>query len=233
MHLTRKTLLSYGLMAFTGLLIAAAGIVFKQSFLRMLPLFVSLVVSYLQSKVSRYASLLGGLNSLLYAAVYVYYHLYASAVSAVVISCPLQLLTFLRWQKHRWRGTTQFRRLSRRQRLWIAVGSLAVWVVLFAGLTYTGSAYALLDNTATLLGVLISFLTLFAYIEYTALMVPNAAVSLIMYVCMLRETPEQTTYLIYAVYCLGCQCVAFINARRAYREQQNTAETLPTKGEGV
>ena len=219
-----KNVISYCLITLTGILIAAAGIMFDQSPLRMLPLFVSLIISYLQSKVSRYASLIGGINSLLYAAVYAYYHLYASMVYAVLISCPLQIITFVRWQKNRWQGTTRFRSLSWKQRGGIAAGFLLVWAGLFAVLKLIGSDYALFDNTITLFGILISFLTMFACIEYTVLMIPNSVISTMMYAVMLSEKPEQMTFLIYSVYCLICQCIAFMNARRAYREQQGSTD---------
>ena len=72
------------LLGVTALGITVTGIVFHQAFLRILPLYISLVISLLQSRVNRYASLLGGFNSLLYALVYVYYELYGSAVYAVL-----------------------------------------------------------------------------------------------------------------------------------------------------
>ena len=54
------------LMAVTAVLITVTGIIFKQSFFRILPLYVSLVIGYLQTRMSRYAPLMGGINSILY-----------------------------------------------------------------------------------------------------------------------------------------------------------------------
>ena len=64
------------IMGVTAILIMTTGIIYKQSPLRMIPLYVSLVIALMQSEVSRYAPLIGSVNSLLYAAVYGYYRLY-------------------------------------------------------------------------------------------------------------------------------------------------------------
>ena len=77
-------------------LITWTGIQFQQPFLRMLPLYISLCVGMLQSRASRYASLVGGLNSLVYTFVYISLGLYASALYAIAVSFPLQIATFLK-----------------------------------------------------------------------------------------------------------------------------------------
>ena len=69
--LSKKDIAIYIMMAVTGISITVAGIVFDQSFLRILPLYVSLIISTLQTKVNRFALLLGGVNSILYGVVYI------------------------------------------------------------------------------------------------------------------------------------------------------------------
>ena len=64
---------------------------------------------------------------------------------------------------------------------------------------------------------------MFAYIEYTTLMIPSSLINILLYISMLRENPEQITYLIYSVYCFICQCIAYKNARKAYRQQKTSA----------
>lgn len=82
----------------TAALITAAGLYFHQDFFRILPLYVSLFVLIFSAKVNRYAFLIGGLNSILYAAVYFAYGLYGMAVYALVFSFPIQMLSFFRWK---------------------------------------------------------------------------------------------------------------------------------------
>lgn len=74
-------------------------------------------------------------------------------VYAILISCPMQLITFARWQKNRRRGTTRFRKLSWKQRGWIDAGFVLSWAGLLSVLKSIGSDYALFDNTVTLLGI--------------------------------------------------------------------------------
>lgn len=213
----------YILMGVTALLITAAGIRFGQPMLRILPLYVSLVINFLQSRLNRYGSLLGGLNSVLYALVYLYFKLYATAVYAVVVSCPLQIITFIRWSKRPWGKSTVLKVMTARGRVLLALGMAVSWGALYFVLKMTGSEYALFDNSITLLGILNSFLLMFAYVEYTYLILPGCLLNIGLYITMLQDKPEQWTYLIFSVYSLVCQIIAFVNARRMYAQQQAQA----------
>lgn len=211
-------------MGCTAVLITLAGIHFKQSFLRILPLYISLIIALLQSRVNRYASLMGSINSLLYAAVYVYFGLYGSAFSALLFSFPIQLLTFIRWNKNKWKHSTVLRKLTVKQQLLIlagfAVALVATWIIL----PLIGSQYVFLDSLTNLLGILIYFLTMFAYVEYTFLMIVNGIIGIILYISMLEATPEITTYLIFSVYSFICIVFAFFQARKLYNSQQTEAK---------
>lgn len=207
------------LLGASAILITVTGMVFGQAPLRMLPLYVSLVIGLLQSRVNRLAPLIGGINALLYAAVYLYYGLYASALYAVLVSCPMQIITFFNWRKRSYGESVRFRRMGLHGRILIVLGFIACWAIMWAIMSALGSSYRVFDNTVTLLGILITVLTMFAYIEYTALMIPNCLCSLGLYLAMLPENPEQVTYVVFAVYSLICNTIAFLNAKRLYREQ--------------
>lgn len=211
------------MMAVTAVLITVTGIVFKQSFFRILPLYVSLVIGYLQTRMSRYAPLMGGINSILYTIVYFSYGLYASAAYALFASCPLQLITFFRWSKRPYGDSTVFRTLSWKQRGWVAAAFAAAWCVLFVVLRMLGSSYQLLDNTVTLFGVLISILTIYACIEYTWLMIPSGLFNIVLYITMIPANPEQVTYLVFSIYSMICVTMALVYARKLYKKQQQEA----------
>ena len=211
------------LMIAAGVLITITGIVFKQSFFRILPLYVSLVIGYLQTRMSRYAPLMGGINSILYTVVYFSYGLYASAAYALLASCPLQLITFFRWSKRPYGDSTVFHALSWKQRGLVAAAFAVCWVILFVVLRLLGSSYQLLDNTVTLFGVLISILTIYACIEYTWLMIPSGLINIALYVAMIPANPEQVTYLVFSIYSMICVSMGFVYARRLYRKQQQEA----------
>ena len=114
---TKDNLPFYVLMAITFVLLTIARIYCKQPLLRTLPLYISLVVGFLQSRVNRYAPLIGGFNSLLYAYVYYYFGLMAMAAYALHVSCPIQLITFLQWNKRAYKHSTVFRCMTTKQRI--------------------------------------------------------------------------------------------------------------------
>jgi len=216
----RKNTVLAALILISGLSITVTGFLFNQDFFRILPLYISLIIALMQSNVNRYALLLGGINSILYAFVYIYYSLYASALYAAFISFPIQIVTFIRWNKQRWKSSTLLRKMSWKLRSITAFSFAAVWSGMYILLTLTDSKYVLFDTSVSLFGILISILTMFSYIEYTYLMLPSCLISIGMYLVMMQENPEQITYLIFSIYCFVCQCIAFRNARQIYAEQK-------------
>ena len=218
--LSKKDIAIYMMMAVTGISITVAGIVFDQSFLRILPLYVSLIISTLQTKVNRFALLLGGVNSILYGVVYIYYKLYGAAFSALLFSCPIQLITFIRWNKNKRGNSTELRRLTVKQRILLFAGIAVLTVGMVIVLPLLGSEYVLLDSITTLLGIAIYFLTMFAFVEYTTIMLINCALTIVLYITMLEGAPDTATYLIYSVYSFICVAFAFFEARKLYAQQQ-------------
>lgn len=202
-----------------AVLLTASGIIFHQSFFRILPLYISLVVMILQSKVSRYAFLLGGLNSILYAVVYLYYGLYGIAAQAFLFSFPMQIITFFNWKKKSDKETMKFRRMKSRQIITCVVSFVVSWIGLYFVLKYLGSDYAVLDNTVTLLGIFASVIVAFAYIEYAWLNLFVAIINLVLYIRIIPDNPEQVTYLIYGIYSLICVSMHFKKARQMWKKQ--------------
>ncbi len=218
---SKKDIFIFILMGCTAILVTVAGIYFHQSFLRILPLYISLVIGLLQSRVNRYANLLGGINSLLYGAVYIYYNLYGSAFSALLFSFPIQLLTFIRWNKNKWEHSTVLRKMSWKQRIFMLLGFAGALTAMWFLLPLIGSQYVFLDSATTLLGILIYFLTMFAFVEYTFLMIINGVISIFLYITMLHDTPETATYLIFSVYSFICTVFALFQAKKLYDSQQS------------
>lgn len=217
---SKKDIFVFILMGCTAVLITVLGIYFHQSFLRILPLYISLIIAMLQSRVNRYASLLGSMNSLLYGAVYVYYNLYGSMFSALLFSFPIQLLTFIRWNKNKWEHSTVLRKIPLKHRLLLLVGYVISLVIMQKALPLIGSEYVFLDSATNLLGIIIYFLTMFAFVEYTFLMIINGVITIILYITMLPETPEIATYLVFSVYSFVCIVLSFFEAKKLYANQQ-------------
>lgn len=215
-----KDIFIFILMGVTAVAITIAGIYTKQGILRIFPLYVSLIIGMLQSRVNRFASLLGGINSILYGVVYIYFNLYGSALSALLFSCPIQLFTFMRWSKNKRGNTTKLRKMTTRNRILMVIGFSVLLVAMWRILPLLGSEYVFLDSVTTLLGIIIYFLTMFAFIEYPLLMIVNGIIGIVLYVTMLEATPEIASHLIFSVYSFICTVFAAFEAKKLYDSQQ-------------
>ena len=184
-----QAMISAALFGLTAAGLIVTWIAFGQTPLRMLPLFVSLVVGMLQAGANRYACLIGGINSIIYTIVYLMLGIYGSAAQALLVSCPFQLVTFARWSKHKYKNSTEFRRMSGRARIISLAGLAVCYALTLVVLRAAGSGYSLLDGATSLLGVATSVLTLMSYIEYTWLMLVSGVLGIALNVAMAIDRP--------------------------------------------
>lgn len=208
------------LLPVTAVLITLAGIRYHQTLVRILPLYISLLVVLLQSNVNRYASLIGGINALLYGVVYYHYGLYGTMAYTVLFSAPMQFATFILWSRRPYASSTQLRKMTGKQLILTGTVFLLAFVILCLVLSMLGSQYMIFDNTVTLLGILLCILTLLRFREYAWLSVINAVIHFFLYASMIRQFPEQTTYAIYGVYLVICAIITFCNVQKLYQKQQ-------------
>ena len=206
----------------TAVLITICSLIFRENVFVVIPLYISLFVWFLQSKASKYAFLLGGLNSILYAAVDLFNGLYASAVYDILVSCTLQVITFINWGRHSYgKNSTIFKRLSAKQIIFTVSAGAALWGGLYLVLSFLGSGYMLFDNTRTLLGAVATILCALSFIEYTYFQQINIIISIIMYGMMFKEEPIMITHFIFNIYALICSVRSFIKMKKLYHEQQS------------
>lgn len=215
-----KNALPVLLLITTAVLITVAAIRFRQSPYLVFPLYVSLVVGMLQAKANRYAHLIGSLNSVVYAATFLYLGLYASMCSAFFMSFPLQLATFIRWSKNADGSSTRFKRLTPLQWGMMGITFVLAFVALNFIMTELGSGYVLLDNSHALIGFFATLLSLLAFREYSYLMLGSGTLTVLLYWEMIAQNPAQATHLIYAIYTMICIVRQFFSVRRIYQKQQ-------------
>ena len=204
----------------TGIAILVAGILCKQEFFLMIPLFVSLFVMSFQSEANRIGPLIGSINSLIYTAAYIYMGVYASAASAILFSFPIQLMTFFRWKKNAYKKTAVFRKMTTKMRIIWSGLFLIAWGIIAVIFMHLDYEYAILDSCTLLFGFVIPVLTMLAYIEYTYLWIIQCVLGVFLNIQMVINDPKETTYLIYGVYALYCVIGAFISVQKFYKEQQ-------------
>jgi nicotinamide riboside transporter PnuC len=221
----KKNKLSMILMAITGALIIACVILFKPDFISVLPYFVSLIIGALQASANRYAPLIGGFNSILYAIVFKYYlGLNGYALYALLVSFPIQIVTFIRWQKNKYGSSTIFKKMN-----WWGRGlTAAVFVISVIGfriiLNMMDGSQQLFDSITTLFGILISVLTMLSYVEYSYLAPVSGIVSIIMYIqaVSMPGGAVKAHTLIFSVYSFICVTRGMICTNKLYKEQQKT-----------
>ena len=210
------------IIAVTGIAILVAGIACKQEFFLMIPLFVSLFVMAFQSEANRMGPLIGSINSLIYTVAYIYMGVYASAASAILLSFPIQMMTFFRWKKNAYKKTVVFRKMTTKMRIGWSVAFLVVWAIMAVVCMHLDYEYAILDSGSFLFGLVIPVLTMLAYIEYTYLWIVQCILGVFLNIQMVINDPKETTYLIYGVYAFYCVIGAFISVQKFYKEQQKS-----------
>ena len=206
------------LIAITFTAILITGIIFKQALWRMLPLFISLIVMLLQAKVNRYAYLLGGLNSILYAIAYFSMGIRESALSALLMSFPLQIVTFILWQRKTQGNVTALRKLNTVAIISISAAFVLSWIAMYFWFPHDETASTLtviMDTTTTLLGFITTTLTLLRFREYIVTQIIAAPLNLAMHIIlMVNGNTANITYVIYTLYTIVCLVMALMRIRK-------------------
>ena len=213
----------YILIIITSIIITTTLIIFAKTpmdVISALPLYISLFVMFLQAKVNRYTFILGGLNSVFYAAIYFSFKLYGMAAYALLVSFPLQIITFIRWNKNSYEKATVFKSFGLKKSLFIVASVAAVWVICYIVLSFFDSSYLILDNTVTILSILSCIICMLSYVEHVFLTLFCSLLLAILYLNLLIDNPAQSTYFIFNLYSITCSVVSAKNTLRLYRKQQ-------------
>ncbi|MBQ9735985.1 MAG: nicotinamide riboside transporter PnuC [Clostridia bacterium] len=216
----REDIFRYILAIVTATFLVIACVAYPQSPLIVAPLFVSIVVMFLQSSANRYTYLLGGLNSILYAVAYLLMSLYGVALQALLVSFPLQIWTFFRWKKNAYKSSTVFKRLTGKQYAVVLVVSAVCCVGGVLALRALGSENSVLDTLVTVISTISAIFSLLSYIEYVSFSLCSAVLTVVLHAMIIRSAPAQLPYLIYSIYSVVCVALAFLKTRSLYREQQ-------------
>lgn len=208
------------LLVFTAILITTAMLKYKQPFIRVMPLYISLVINFLTSKINRFSPLIGGINSILYAGIYFFYKLYGSALHAVLISSTTQFITFIRWSKHPYGNSTVLKKMTKKQVILTIFSIIVSLCVLCPLLSLTDTPQSVLDSAVTVISTFCSVLCMLSYAEYTKLMLLSSAMTLLLYISMVYQGDyEQVAYLIFSVYSLICITKSVFSAKKLLKEQ--------------
>jgi len=215
---TKRIKLAIGL----GMLviIVSLAIAVKQPPYMTLPLTISIFIMLLQTGINRYALLLGGVNSIIYAIVDFSMGLPASAWYALLFSFPLQIIAFINWNRNKYKNSTILKSLSLKARIVIGILFAVCWVAVFTSLYIKDNPYAILDSTSSLLGILGTFLTMLAYKEYPYISLAGGVISIFLNVQVCLNDINRIPYLVFSIYSYICVIITFININKLYKEQK-------------
>jgi nicotinamide riboside transporter PnuC len=216
----RGHIYKYVLIAITAVAITVAAVLTGCPVYRIVPLYVSLFVMYLQTKASRFSFLLGGCNAAYYAAVYAFLGLYGMALYSVLVASPIQIVTYIRWKKRAYKHSALLKRLTWKQRIMAVAVFAGVWGILYVLLSSLGSGYLVLDNTVSVIGVASNIASLLYLIEFPYVQCLSLVLNIVLYMQMVQTDPMQWTFLIYTIYALICALISAVYMQKLYNWQR-------------
>lgn len=219
----KTILIDYVPLFVTLVLVVGSGIKEKQSFIKMLPVITSLAVYLLMARVNRWNFMLGAINSIVYAIGFFQDGLYASVASALLCSMPIQVASFVMWNKNKYKkSATIIKNLSIRHKIFtllIVAISSAVSVLVFSKIS--GTQYVVMDGISFAWGIFSSIYVAFGIIDGMFISLANSVLKLPFWIIIIAEgNRANVTYLIMALYTLLKVSQTFINWIKLYREQK-------------
>ena len=186
-----------------GAVILYVAVTREQTVLKTLPTLITLVVQMLLVAANRYAFLLGGTNALLYGIAYFSEGLYFSMISAVAISAPIQYFSFIRWGRRRKeKGTAELRFLSVKGKMLTLLCASVLFVLCYFLLApfFKDGRYPFLDTVGFALGIVVSVLAAFGYVESQYINLVAILLKIGMWILITLESPENFNYIIISLY---------------------------------
>jgi nicotinamide mononucleotide transporter len=186
-----------------GIVIVIFAIINKQNPIATLPTLISLAVMIMSARANRYAFLVGAGNCVLYTIAYITNSgTYFSAASAFLISMPIQIFSFFVWQKHKTDKTrSELIRLKWWQLLLVIAAIFPAWAGCYFGISkLIGGNQPLIDSLNFVLGIVISVLVAFRFIEGQYLNVLSCILAIGMWIAISIKEPNNINFVIISAY---------------------------------
>lgn len=111
---------------------------------------------------------------------------------------------------------TELRKMSGGVRLLVLLGFSLVWpAVYFTISSLPGATQSALDVTGTLIGLLVTVLSMLRFSEYAPLNLVSVAISLTTHTMIFLSDTSNITYVIYTLYSGICLTAAMIRMKKA------------------
>lgn len=223
----KKILLDYLPILFAAVLIVYFAIEKEQSFFKTLPTLVTLGVQLMMCRANRFGFLVGGMNALLYGLGYLSEGLYFTSVNCILISAPVQFVSFINWSKKQ-TGTNHTELRIMPLRIWIIslAVALAGWAItaLLLAPFFKDARMPGFDTFLFAWGLVYSILAALRYVESQYLSAFGGLISIIMWSIICAAQPSNLNYLIINCYSEFMVIKTAINWTKQYRQDQIAAE---------
>jgi large conductance mechanosensitive channel protein len=125
---------------------------------------------------------------------------YFSAANAFLVSMPIQIFSFFVWRRHKTDKTkSELIKMKWWQLILSVVAIFPAWAGCYFGISgFLGGTEPLLDSLTFVLGILISMLIAFRYIEGQYFNVISCIIALAMWISICIKSPNNVNFLIIA-----------------------------------
>lgn len=224
MKITKRELfIDYIPTVLVAVMIIVFAVLKEQTFLKTLPTLITLVVMIMSVRANRFAFLVGAGNCVLYTLAYVSEGLYFSAINAFLVSMPIQIFSFFVWSRHK-DGKTRSKLITLKwwQLILVVFLIFPAWAGCYFGLgAFFVGNMALLDSLIFVLGILVSILIAFRFIEGQYFNLISCILNLVMFIIICIESPSNINFLIISGYNLFRIGQAAINWTMLYLRSKN------------
>ena len=174
---------------------------------KLLPTLISPIVLVLTAHANRFGFLLGGFNSLLYAATFFMEGLFFSLFTAVAVSFPVQVFSFFHWSRNRRDEKSEevsLKSFGARGNILMILAMAAVWAIcyFFIGDLIASQNYKLLDTLGFVTGMACTFIAAFRYVESQYINLVCIVCSVLMWLSITIRDVSSVNYLINSLYSL-------------------------------
>jgi nicotinamide riboside transporter PnuC len=179
---------------------------------------------------NKYGFLLGGTNAAIYGIVYILSGAPFSAVSALLISFPLQIYSFFNWKKNSQGKTVALRWLPVHGKLIVLGITAALWAFCFfvlAKYNILPCKIPVLDTMIFTIGTVVTVLSSIRYIDSQYMNLVSCCCGLIMWIFLTVEDPATNiSHAIIAVYNLYCVGLIAINWTLLYNKNKKNSSSF-------
>ena len=222
-----KEYLPVSLMTISTLVFA---ILYKQAFIKVLPIFITIVVMLLNSRANRYGLLLGSINCCIYSIGHLMTGVY-STVASDLCQAGIAFVSFFLWRSRAYGNSTKFRSLKFPARLMLLGVILVSWMVAyFINSKVPDATLPIVDSLIFVLGIAVTILNMLAFVETPFINLISQILNMFLWIyVVIKQGLQDMTYVTSSLYSFYMVIIMCITYTKLYKKQQAEKHNTPTE----